>query len=291
MKCNHCIVHGFRFGYWEWVMLRKLIKANVNLYLIVHDPGSLIGKSNQGKWRRKIFNVCKALVVHNKYSYEQLSTELNAEELKKLAIIPHGNFISSAVHTTNLSAFRNEHQLDPGKKQLLFFGQIKETKGLDLLLEAFALTDPSVELIIAGRMRKHSFKIYEELIEKHNLKKRKRLLIDYISPDMRNILFQVADAVVLPYRKVYQSGVMLMAMSYRKATIASNLPPNKEIITDGKNGFLFESGNKLELANTIDRVMADDNARKQIGDAGFEFVRDTLDWKVIAQKWISHFQS
>jgi D-inositol-3-phosphate glycosyltransferase len=288
-KVQQCIVHGFRFGFAEWLLIRMLKKDSVKIIMIVHDPASLIGAVKKSKWRKKIFELCDTLVVHNNFTAGELSKELNDYELK-LAVIPHGHFIDTAVTATDPDAYKSKNLLDKGKKYLLFFGHIKKSKGLDLLLEGLVNTNPDIFLLIAGRMRKHSFDKYLELISRYSLHSRIKIFSGYVSPELRNELFQAADAVVLPYRKVFQSGVMLMAMSYGKAVIASDLLPNKEMITDRNNGFLFRAGDKDSLASTIEMVMADNEMRKHVAKQGKMYVQTNHDWNLIAAKWIKLFQ-
>jgi glycosyltransferase involved in cell wall biosynthesis len=60
--------------------------------------------------------------------------------------------------------------------------------------------------------------------------------------------------MILPYRRIYNSGVLMMALSYGKTVIASDLPANREIIQNGVNGYLFENGNAHDLAQNILRL-------------------------------------
>jgi D-inositol-3-phosphate glycosyltransferase len=286
---KHCILHGFRFGFAEWMLIRSLKSPSLKIYLIVHDPESLLGSTSPEIWRKKIFALCSRIIVHNRFSAREMFRKFkNAERL--VSIIPHGHFIDTAVKETDVEAFKSKNFLDEEKKYLLFFGHIKKSKGLDLLLKALAHTNEDVCLIIAGRMRKHGFDEYMEIKKKHELERRVKIFPGYISPDMRNELFQAADVVVLPYRKVFQSGILLMAMSYGKAVIASDLAPNKEVITDGNNGFLFKTGDEKSLAETIERVMKDKTLRDQVAKSGKVYVETNHDWNMIAAEWIKIFQ-
>ncbi len=286
-----CILHCFKFGFWEWLFMRKIANASVKSFLIVHDPESLIRKRSFNKWRDRMFGLADAIVVHNKFCYEEILKQISRSAVGKVAIIPHGNFISEATRKGDIGKFKVENDFKAGRKYILFFGQIKETKGLDLLLKALAMTDNVVDLVIAGRMRRHSFNRYNQLIEENNLKGRVKLFIGYVTPETRDILFQLADAVVLPYRKVYQSGVMLMAMSYGKAVIASDLPPNREIIIDKQNGFLFRADDANDLKRVLMDVIMNDAKREATANAGFQFVKEKLDWNIIAGEWIKQLQS
>lgn len=284
------VLHSFRFGFVEWLFIRILALSGSRLCLIVHDPESLIGMKAGNFWKSGILNSAEALVVHNSFSRDSLLVGMSGDISRKVHIIPHGNFISTMKSGSSVEQFRMENGLGTGRKYILFFGQIKETKGLDVLLEAFARTNREAVLIIAGRMRGHSFEKYEQLIEQHNLKENVKVFGGYITPEKRNMLFHIADVVVLPYRKVFQSGVMLMAMSCGKAVIASDLLPNMEMIKKNSNGFLFKSGNADELAELLNEVMKDDHGRERVAKEGFRYVQENLNWDVIVKDWIKLFQ-
>ena len=194
------------------------------------------------------------------------------------------------MRNTDVEKFKSKNLPDKGKKYLLFFGHIKKSKGLDLLLNALAHTDKEICLIIAGRMRKHGFEKYLEIIKNHRLENRVKIFPGYISSELRNELFHAADAIVLPYRKVYQSGILLMAMSYGKAVIASDLQPNKEMITDKVNGFLFRSEDEKSLAETIDVAISENALRNEVAEKGKSYVESWHDWNGIAAEWIKLFQ-
>jgi glycosyltransferase involved in cell wall biosynthesis len=96
--------------------------------------------------------------------------------------------------------------LTPGKRNLLFFGLIREYKGLDILLEAFAGLDDSYQLIIAGEPY-GSFDKYQRLIDSSPAKDRIRLFTHYIKDSEVKDYFSAADLAVLPYRSATQSGI------------------------------------------------------------------------------------
>jgi glycosyltransferase involved in cell wall biosynthesis len=76
----------------------------------------------------------------------------------------------------------------------------------------------------------------------------------YINDQERDAWFKACDVLVVPYRRIYNSGVLMMGLSYGKTVIASDLPANQEIIQNGINGYLFENGNPLDLAQNIIRL-------------------------------------
>ena len=91
--------------------------------------------------------------------------------------------------------------LEHGRKNLLFFGLIREYKGLDILLEAFGKLDSSYTLIVAGEPY-GSFVKYEEIINRSPAKNRIKLFTNYIKDSEVKNYFSAADLAVLPYRAV-----------------------------------------------------------------------------------------
>jgi len=74
---SHCIVHGFRFGLPEWLLVNILKRSSIKIYMIVHDPESLLETGKSSKWKKKIFELCEAIIVHNAFSADELSKEFN----------------------------------------------------------------------------------------------------------------------------------------------------------------------------------------------------------------------
>ncbi|MDP4184900.1 MAG: glycosyltransferase [Bacteroidota bacterium] len=136
--------------------------------------------------------------------------------------------------------------LDPSFRYMLFFGFIRQYKGLDLLLEAMAqpsFSELPVKLIIAGEFYEDEQK-YLTLIEKLNLKDKIILHCDYIPNDEVNRYFGAADIVVQPYRSATQSGVTQVGYHFNKPMLVTNVGGLSEIITHGKAGYVVEPDSK-----------------------------------------------
>ena len=101
--------------------------------------------------------------------------------------------------------------LSHGFRNLLFFGLIREYKGLDVLLEAFRGLDERYRLIVAGEPY-GSFDKYEKIIATLPGKDRISLFTDYIKDSDVKLFFSAADLTVLPYKSATQSGIA--AISY-----------------------------------------------------------------------------
>ena len=132
--------------------------------------------------------------------------------------------------------------LDIHTKYLLFFGFIRDYKGLDLLLNAFAdarLREYPVKLLIAGEYYS-SPEPYLELIRKNHLEDLIELRTEFIADEEVNLYFSAADMVVQPYKSATQSGVTQIGYHFNKPMLVTNVGGLSEIILDGVIGYVVE---------------------------------------------------
>jgi len=161
------------------------------------------------------------------------------DKVKPKVFCPHplydnfGEPISKEIAKQNLG-------LDASLKYILFFGFIRDYKGLDLLLEAFAKCvekDKSLRLLVAGEFYTDS-KPYFEIIKKHHLEDLVLMHKDFIPDEKVVDYFCAADIVVQPYKNATQSGVTQIAYHFNKPMIVTNVGGLAEIVPNGKVGFI-----------------------------------------------------
>jgi glycosyltransferase involved in cell wall biosynthesis len=144
--------------------------------------------------------------------------------------------------------------LDPSKKYILFFGFIREYKGLDWLLEAMAderIRKSGIELIAAGEYyNKDAEANNNAIIEKNQLQKVVHLTTDFISNSEVRYYFSAADLVVQPYKHATQSGITQIAFHFEKPMVVTNVGGLAEVVPDGKVGFVAEP-NVKSIADAI----------------------------------------
>lgn len=277
--------HLFHTTALEWISLKTARLYGLKTVLTVHDVESFSGDSYKGLARR-IYSLADLLIVHNRISYQALC-ESAPDVSSKTVIIPHGNYINYIIGDITRAQARKKLGIDDKGHLLLFWGQIKEVKGLDILLEALpkvVKADPDIKLVIAGKVWKDDFTRYDELIKKHGLDGNIIRHIRYIPDAEAGYYFNAADIVILPYRKIYQSGVLLMALSYGRPVVVSDLPGMTEAVEDGKTGFVFRSGDPEALAGKITAAVCDNQLTDRIAEAGFQMVKRDFDWYAIGTK-------
>ncbi len=136
------------------------------------------------------------------------------------------------------------------KKILLFFGFIRDYKGLDLLIEALAQLPEEYHLLIAGEIY-GGFAKYQNLIDKYNLEERVTMHIRYIADDEVPAFFSAADVCVLPYRSATQSGITAIAFHFGVPLIATNVGSLKEMLEPHNTGYLIPNPSYEALKSGI----------------------------------------
>ena len=280
-----CHFHAFNDLKAELLVMAMAKLFRRKLVLTVHDvsslAGNITGKRMVTGW---IYRLADRVIVHNNVSMRELIA--NHVPPHKIAIIPHGHFLESTNEMPPKETARRRLEIEPSAKVVLFFGQIKDTKGLDLLIEALpAVADevPEVLLLIAGRPWKTSFSRFDELIDKLNVRARCRLHIGFVPNDKVGDFYAAADVVALPYRRIYQSGVLLMAMTLVRPVVVSDLAGMTEIVSDGVSGYLFRQESKDDLAKALIRALRDDAGRVLLSQRALDHIREHHDWDQIGQ--------
>ncbi|MEO6611853.1 MAG: glycosyltransferase [Chitinophagaceae bacterium] len=148
------------------------------------------------------------------------------------------------------SSAREHLGLPQEEKIILFFGFIRNYKGLDLLLEAMSVLKnlkphtstssvPNLKLLVAGEFYEDA-KPYQELIKKLGIQDQLILKTDFIPDTEVKYYLCAADAVIQPYRNATQSGVTPLAYHFEKPMIVTNVGGLPKLVPDGKVGLVVE---------------------------------------------------
>jgi len=166
------------------------------------------------------------------------------------------------------------------KKTILFFGFIREYKGLKYLLEAMPLILKKIDLqlLIAGEFWDDKIP-YLELINSLKIEKNVTIFDKYIPNEEIPYYFYASDIVILPYTTVTGSGLVQLAYGFNKPVIATNIGALSEIVINKKTGFLVKPKNSLEIANCITDYYQNYNdidIKKDIEKENYRFSWDIL---------------
>ncbi len=186
--------------------------------------------------------------------------------------------------TQDRTAALKKLKLNPEKKYLLFFGFIRGYKGLDLLLQALAKLDDSIELIVAGEIY-GSFDSYQEIIDKENLSKRVHLFTDYISDDQVSDFFSASDVCMLPYKSATQSGITAIAHHFDLPIIATDVGGLKESVHHESNGLIVPKPEPEAISVVITRYFKESMKEKMSQQIASE--KKDNSWENFAEKLIA----
>lgn len=132
--------------------------------------------------------------------------------------------------------------LDPNSRYILFFGIIRDYKGLDLLLEAFEKLpsrQKNVKLLVAGEYYSNEEK-YKQLIADLKIENDVKVVNEFIKDSEVGRYFCAADIVAQPYKNATQSGVTQIGYHFETPMLVTNVGGLPEMIPDGKVGYVVE---------------------------------------------------
>jgi len=212
------------------------------------------------------------IFVHTEKMKRELIAEFGVQG-KRVTVIPFG--INNSVPNTDLTAAaaRQRVGVREGDKTILFFGRITPYKGLEYLIAGFRQMLPrhdDYRLIIAGRVDRCEkyWRAIREDISADVRRGRVLLRAEFIPDEETEVYFKAADVLVLPYRDIYQSGVLFLSLSFGLPVVAADVGSLKDDIVEGETGFVFRPEDPVDLANSIERYFASDlyadlNSRRQ----------------------------
>lgn len=180
----------------------------------------------------------------------------------------------------------DELGLGKGKKNILFFGLIREYKGLDILIDSFSSLDQSYQLIIAGEPY-GSFARYQDQIDKSPNRERIKLFTRYISDREVPKFFSASDVCVLPYRSATQSGVSAVSYHFDIPMITTNVGGLKETIEVPGTGIVVDEVNPVAIKKAIMDYF-DNNLAKRFSK-NILIEKEKLSWSAFSNKLMEFY--
>lgn len=214
------------------------------------------------------------------YMSEQVHRELTAYTSRPTLFSPHPMFENFGARSSREEACKRLG-LDPDVHYTMFFGLIRDYKGLDTLLEAWHdFRREGHKLLIAGEFYASRSK-YIDIIERLGLEE-DIVLHDYFIPD-HNVChyFSVSDCVVLPYKTATQSGVTQICYNFCTPVIVTDVGGLAEIVPDGRVGYVCPP-TKEGVLESLERIYTGDTLRT-FADAMVE-ERKRFSWRAMCDK-------
>lgn len=253
LACEICrgdydIVHvqGFKYASAE---IPFYLRYRKKYRFLVHTVHNLLPHEAVRADRKRylqFYEHCDLLLVHNEYCKHLLVKEYQIAP-EKIYITPHG-----AYTLVEMEQRKKEHET----VNFLQFGILRRYKGIDILFKALSLIPEEkrkrIHVTIAGpQFSKLDSTDYRKMAEHLGISKTVSVCCGYVPDEKLRELFGKTDFCLFPYRNIYGSGALLMAYSYGKPVIASDIPVFREEVEREKTGLLFTSENPEDLKNSI----------------------------------------
>jgi len=239
---------------WEGLFLNLCFRLLAGRYLYtVHNilPHSR-GQSRFYRWiYRRIYQVPHMLLVHTRLARQQLIVEFGVLE-HKIQLTSIG--LNEEMPITGMTAAEARDRLGFGEEErcILFFGKIEEYKGLDLLLAAFdRLALAEARLVIAGAFRNSTYRtgILEQL---QQMRRRKDVHLHerFIPNEEAEIFFKVCNVICLPYRSIYQSGLLFLGPRFGIPIVTTDVGSLREFVGEGF-GIVTQTNDAAGIADAL----------------------------------------
>ncbi|MDE7431391.1 MAG: glycosyltransferase family 4 protein [Lachnospiraceae bacterium] len=266
------------------LFIKWLKNRNIKVVYTVHN---ILPHNNGKKYKKqycKCYKLVDKLIVHSSITKTELleSFPLNPS---KIEVIPHG-IIDIEIEkgenlTERIAFFKNKLDLN-GKIVFSSLGEQNEYKGTDLIVDVWSkckqlAQNPNCHLIIAGKNSNIDFSAIKHL---HNV-----TIIDSRISNCDFLSFiKLSDVILLPYRKISQSGVLFTAINNNIPVIVSNAGGLKEPLTYGKIGWLINKSSYENLSKCMLYLInnRDEIEKVKTDTKSFDVVKSAYSWERIS---------
>lgn len=234
--------------------------------------------------RQNVTFVCHNVFPHERFPMDKVLTRLalnngshfivhakeEAKELEKIqshpdyVVTPHPTYHAFRFVGMNRNQAREKLHIGTDERILLFFGYVREYKGLKYLLQAMPeirREDEKVKLWVVGEFGADR-ENYQNLIR--DLKIADQVQVhDAYTPDREvEKYFAAADLVVLPYTSATQSGIVQIAYGFTKPVVVTNVGGLPDVVEDGRTGYIVEPENPKAIAEAVIRFFGENQAER-----------------------------
>ena len=288
---NYCVDNKIDIVHVQWYIFspldyyyhNKLRKHGIKVITTIHDLLPFNKKFYDFYFHKKIYSHADHVITQAKMNIDTLAKDFGVQT-EKISYIPHGHYMEYAEKATREES-RRYLNIPPEKKVILFFGQIKKVKGVDVLIKALPdviKKHPDVICVIAGKVWKDDFQIYDDLIDSLKLKDYIKKEIRFIDDNEIKYFFNSADIVALPYLQIYQSGVVLLSYAYEKPVVATTEGEFLNVIKDKETGLLVKAGDYKAYSEALNWYLDNPEKIQEFGKAGHDDLMVRLSWDNIA---------
>ena len=261
--------------YW---LLEKVLKRNVKILLICHNVFPHERFPADRFLTKLVVKNANYYIVQSKQDEKDLLS-INNNAIFKRTVHPTYNVFK--IQNMDKATARKKIGLFEEQKVLLFFGFVREYKGLKYLLRAIPQVlqqMQNVKLLVVGDFDGDKDQ-YIDIVEKNKIREVVDIYDGYIPDQEVEKFFAACDLVVLPYESATQSGIIQIAYGFEKPVIATAVGGLPEVVEDGKTGYIVPPKDSSEIANAICRFFLEkkeEEFAKEIKKEAYKYSWDRM---------------
>ncbi len=278
-KPNVIHFQWFKFAIYDYLMLKRIRNMGVKIVYTAHNVVQHYGIDRYTAMYDKIYKTVDIIIVHSERTKDELIQKYHLSE-EKIKVVPHGILSFDHIDSLKVEEYvkKIRRSYDIGD-QVVFamLGEVNFYKGVDIVIDAWkspSLTDnDTVKLIFAGKGK------YSRLEELDTVKN--TIVINrFLETEEFMAILKIADFILLPYRQISQSGVLLTTLHEKKRVIVSNVGGLVDPFRFGEIGYILE---RLESKFLTDAILkAANESDKFPKNEVWEAIFHHYDWRTIA---------
>ncbi len=275
-------LHNFR-SYQNSCVVNQAIKNNIPYILQAHGSITPLFQKRRLKTLYDYFHgnhllkhLSLSIAITEKESKDYQKMGIRKE---KIIVIPNGTFLPEFINFTKKDLFRDKYGIKKNGKCILYIGRLHQTKGLDLLLDAFFemnKLDNNINLILIGPNDGYLDKLLDN-IERYNLQN-KVFIIGYISNEEKIQAYIAADVFVTPSYSGFPV-TFLEALSFGLPIVTTNNGDNLDWIHNNVGQVV--NYDAVSLANGIKKILQDRELYRRYSYMGKRLIMEQFCWSKI----------
>jgi len=209
------------------------------------------------------YRLCDHIFVHGQRMKTELCEDFGVAE-QVVTVIPFP--INNAYPDTELTPAEAKQLLGlkDNERTILFLGRLRPYKGIEHLLTAFqqlVAHDANYRLVVAGAPNKGDEGYLEKVQMMANHERSRGQVVlraEFIPDNEMELYFKAADVLVLPYKDIFQSGVLFLAYAFGLPVVVTDVGSFREEIIEGTTGFICKPSDPADMAAALKKYFASD---------------------------------
>ena len=197
------------------------------------------------------YKMCTAIIVHDNNTKHIMVNNYKIEDVN-VSVIPHG-YLRYKYNEERVDILIKEYETlyKNNKIMIAMLGAQSKYKGTDIFVDTIAGydNDDNIIWIIWGKNINIE---YTKIIKKTNV----IIKDEYISDEEFVAIMRCSDVIVLPYRTISQSGILMTAIAERTPVIVSKNGGLSDPIKYGNIGWVLTENTVRELDSTLNKVIS-----------------------------------